>query len=48
MEPVSDEAFPDSVLGYAIHVWYSCPKCRKEYTMAEVRDRLLKEEEALA
>jgi hypothetical protein len=45
MEPVSDDGFPNSVLGYAIHVWYTCPKCAREFSMAEVRDRLLSDEE---
>jgi hypothetical protein len=45
MEPVSDEGFPSSTLGYVIHIWYTCPKCGREFSMAEIRERLLSEEE---
>ena len=36
-----DEKFPNSTLGYAISIWYTCSKCGKAYTVAEVRNRLL-------
>jgi hypothetical protein len=45
MELVPDDAFPNSTLGYAIRVWYTCPKCNREFSMTEVRDRLLSEAE---
>ena len=45
MEPVSSLGLTDDPTGYAIHVWYTCPKCRREFSMTEVRDRLLSEAE---